>query len=141
MTDVARDVLLRGQRVDAGKLGCERLETARFDACLVHEAPVEVAGLLRVGAGAAPAAGSLLENLVQIALGSLLEQRERAVVRSIRRNRGRRQPLPVDVTIEVVLGPHRLVEVLRIHAGLDDPCLRDRRRGGSGRRRGRLRRA
>ncbi len=135
--DVARDILLRFQRVDARELVLQRLQPARFDRGLVEKARVVVADFLRIAAGRSLGVHGCFEDVAQVALRVFLQLGERAVVGTVGRDLRRRQPAAVDVPIEVVLRPDRLVQVLQVHARLQDARGRGRvRRVGDERRAG-----
>ena len=87
---------------------------------LVEEARVVVADLLRIAAGRGLGLRRLFEDVAQVALRVFLQLGERAVVGAVGRNLQRREPAAVDVSIEVVLRPDGLVQVLQVHARLQD---------------------
>ena len=83
---VVEQLLAVLDRRDAVELGLQRREAQLLGPRLVHEAGVEVADQLLVGARRGLGARRFLDDHVQVLLGGVRQDRERAVVRLVGRD-------------------------------------------------------
>src|SRR5690606_6027614 len=116
VADVSCELFLARDPLDAGELLLERPQACRLDRGFVHEARIEVADLLNVATARCAGLRGFLQDVSQILLRAVLQQTECAVVRTIRGNFGRREPISVHETVEVVLRAHRTIHVGEQHA-------------------------
>ena len=114
--DQRRNRILAGKSSDARELGFQRLQAKILEPCLVHEASVEIADLLlfRVRRGALQC--DRLYELAQLRLNAFGELVVGPPLRFVGRNRRCSEPLTIDVGEEVVLRPHRRVELPDVDA-------------------------
>ncbi len=102
-----------GGRVHGGELVEQRRHTEPGDGGLVHEASVEIADALLIGARCRARFRSLGDQIADLLLGAVGEQAERAVGRAVGGNLVLGQPAAVDVAEEVVLRAGVCVDVVR----------------------------
>jgi hypothetical protein len=100
-----------GQRIDFGEMALQRFDALGIDLGLVHAGGVEVTDDL-VDAGGIGLGSSLFGQLLLHGAGALGEHFERAPTGAIARDRVGRQPLAVDVAVEVAARGLRRVEVV-----------------------------
>ena len=86
-----------------------------LDGRLVHEAFVQIADAARVGI--ALVRGRVLDQRPQLVLDPVVDRHERSQVGLVGRERRVLQPGAVDISEEVVLGPHRRIAAAAIDAG------------------------
>ena len=105
-------------RVDPGEVRLDRLEAQPVGAVLVHEAGEEVADLAGLGARRCVGlGGGLFDDRTKVGLALFPQLDERAEEGAIGRDLGPRDPAAVDVSEEIILGPHGPVEPAGIDAG------------------------
>jgi hypothetical protein len=109
--EVTGEIGFRLQAVDRRQLAVERPQPDFFRARLVHEARVEVADFLRLGARrAARGLRGIFDDRAEIRLRFVDEHVERTVRRFVGRDCGPGEPDAVGVIENVVLRPDVLVE-------------------------------
>jgi hypothetical protein len=114
MGDESWQVVDAGHRVDAVELGLQRLHAEGFELAFIHEARIQVADLLlaRIVRGLL----RVLDDDAQVRERLVVELVERAIAGLVGGNLGRRQPMAVDVLVEVVLCAGLGVHVRRVQA-------------------------
>ncbi len=112
-----RDVALVLDRIEAREQRSERLGTELLDLRFVHEAVVEIADFLRLGAGRGiRRLGYVLDDRLELQLGVFAQLVEGAVTGLVDRHLESVEPFAVDCAVEVVLRPDGRVDVSQIDA-------------------------
>ncbi len=113
----------RGQRlgavggVNACQLVQQRLHTAFGHCLLVHEAGVQVADALFVGAFRGAHGSGFGDQIADVLLGAVIERAERTVGGAVGRHLVLGQPAAVDVAEQIVLGAGIRVDVAQVDTG------------------------
>ena len=100
--------------VDGGQGGCQRSDTARFDAGFVHVGPVVGDGAHGIGRGIARIC--LIEQFARQCSDFFIELSERPPAAAVWRDRRLFDPVAVGVLKEVFSGRHRRVDGVCVHA-------------------------
>ena len=117
--EFSRQLGRRQRGVDAGKLIEQRSHAEAGDGVGVHEAGIEVADALRVGALGAVGRGGLGDDVAHLLFGPVGQQPEGAVGGTVGGNGVVGQPATVDMPEQVVLRAGTSVDMAQVDARAD----------------------
>ena len=109
----------RQRGVDAGELIEQRADAQARDGLGVHEAGVQVADALGIGALGGVRRGGLGDDVAHLLLGAVGQQPKGAVGGAVGGHPMVRQPATVDVTEQVVLRAGTSVDIAQVDARAD----------------------
>src|ERR1700733_10988146 len=117
MSDQSRDLFPVLDRIDLGELRLQRPQTQAFEGPLIHEAGVQFSDFLLVRILGCARRLQALDDGPQLRLRVVLQFVKRAVAALVRWNLGAREPLSIDMFVEVVLRPDAVIDVLDVDPG------------------------
>jgi hypothetical protein len=104
--------------IDAREFGRQGLAALGLERAFVEEAGVQAGDLGKVRIGGIHHPGQLVHQRAQLVLHGVAQRIEAAVAALVGRNLRGVEPLAVDESEEVVLGPHAPIHVLQFQAGI-----------------------